>query len=355
MDGLSYHGSLQVGALEAIGLQSSLDQQQRTLKAAIGCVGVGVHSGCRVEMVLHPAPAGTGIVFRRSDLRMNGDLGIDIPARFDHVVDTRLCTVLGLPGQPDIRISTVEHVMAALAGSGITNAVVTVDGPEVPILDGSAASLVFLIDCAGIVSQDAAAPEIEILRTVRVSEGDAFAELRPAPGGFDMAMSIAFEAAAIGRQALSLRFSPAAFRSELSHARTFTLASEVAHLRENGLALGGSLDNAVVVDNARVLNPGGLRMPDEFVRHKLLDAVGDLALAGAPLRGRFVAHRSGHALNNRLLRRLFADAANWRTVPGVERVIDPQPLARPVNGGAGMPGQSNRQDHHLRVAAAPPV
>lgn len=297
------------------GLPQSLPLQatttvQRTLKAAIDCVGVGLHSGRRVRLRLLPAPAGTGIVFRRSDL------GIEIPARFDHVVDTTLCTVLGLPGRVDARIGTVEHVMAALAGAAIHNAVVEVDGPEVPIHDGSAASALFLIDCAGIVEQADAAPGIEILRPVRVEYGEAFAELRPFafrfPAAFDMAMSIAFDAAAIGRQALTMRLSTESFRSELAAARTFTLASEVAHLRAAGLAQGGSLDNAVVVDGARVLNPSGLRMPDEFVRHKLLDAVGDLALAGAPLHGRFIAHRTGHALNNRLLRALFADDANWR-------------------------------------------
>lgn len=282
---------------------------QRTLKAPIDCVGVGLHSGCHVRLALLPAPAGSGIVFRRSDL------GRDIPARFDQVIDTRLCTVLGLPDDPAVRVGTVEHVMAALTGAGIHNATVALDGPEVPILDGSAESFLFLIDCAGVVEQAEFAGTIEVQRRVRVADGDAFAELRPAPFGLDMALSIAFDAAAIGRQALTLRLSPEAFRAELARARTFTLAAEVAQLRAAGLARGGSLDNAVVVDGAQVLNPGGLRMADEFVRHKLLDAVGDLGLAGAALRGRFVAHRSGHALNNRLLRTLFADPANWRMAP----------------------------------------
>lgn len=279
---------------------------QRTLKAAIDCVGTGVHSGRRVSLTLRPAEAGTGIVFRRTDL------GIDIPARFDRVIETRLCTVLALPDQPAMRLGTVEHLMAALAGCGVDNAIAEIDGPELPIIDGSAAPLVFLIDCAGIVEQDAPRVEIEILRTVRVQEGEAFAELRPGGAGFHMALSIEFRAEAIGRQALSLRLTPDSFRSELSRARTFTDAAEIDQLRAAGLARGGSLENAVVVDSTQVLNPGGLRMPDEFVRHKLLDAVGDLALAGAPLRGRFVAHRSGHTLNNRLLRAMFADPAAWR-------------------------------------------
>ena len=205
--------------------------------------------------------------------------------------------------------------MAALAGCSIDNVLVELDGPEPPILDGSAAPYVFLLDCAGRVAQDAPRQPIVIGRPIRVSEGEAFAELRPAsPGstGLDMALSIDFAAAAIGRQALSLRLTPASFRQELARARTFALAEEIEQLRAAGLARGGSLENAVVVDQARVLNSAGLRMPDEFARHKLLDAVGDLALAGAPLVGRFVAHRSGHALNNRLLRALFAEKSSWR-------------------------------------------
>ena len=286
---------------------------QRTLRSAISCVGVGLHGGSPVSLTLRPAPVNSGIVVRRTDLG-----GQDIPARFDHVIDSRLCTVLARPDAPDVRVGTVEHVMAALAGSGVHNAVLEVDGPEMPILDGSAHDFVFLIDCAGIVEQDQPVEAIEVLRVVRVSQGEAYAELRPGVHGFDMAVSIAFDAAAIGRQALSLRLGTAVFRSRLARARTFTLASEVEYLREAGLARGGSLDNAVVVDGPAVLNPGGLRMPDEFVRHKLLDAVGDLALAGAVLRGRYVAHRPSHALNNRLLRELFADAANWRHAPPAE-------------------------------------
>jgi UDP-3-O-[3-hydroxymyristoyl] N-acetylglucosamine deacetylase len=295
---------------------------QRTLKAPIGCVGTGLHSGRRVRLQLLPAAPGSGIVFRRLDL------GRDIPARFNHVVDTRLCTVLGLPDDPAVRVGTVEHVLAALAGAGVQNAVIELDGPEVPIHDGSASSFLFLIDCAGIAEQDEVAACIEVLRPVRVAEGEAFAELRPAGFGLDMALSIAFEAAAIGRQALTLRLTPESFRTELARARTFTLAGEVEKLRASGLARGGSLDNAVVVDGARVLNPSGLRMADEFVRHKLLDAVGDLALAGAPLRARFVAHRSGHALNNRLLRTLFADTANWQLAPAPAPATLPAPARR---------------------------
>ena len=285
---------------------------QQTLKAPIGCVGVGLHQGHRASLTFRPAPVDHGIVFRRTDI------GVDIPARFDRVVDTRLATVLA---DSDARIATIEHVMAALAGCGIDNAVVEIDGPEPPILDGSASPYVFLLDCAGVVAQSAPRATIEVLRPVRVSDGDAFAELRPpVPGmaGLEMALSIDFPAVAIGRQALSLRLTPETFRHELASARTFALAQEIDQLRAAGLARGGSLENAVVVDQARVLNTAGLRMPDEFVRHKLLDAVGDLALAGAPLHGRFVAHRSGHTLNHRLLQALFADHSAWREITPVQ-------------------------------------
>ena len=277
---------------------------QRTLAAAIDCVGVGLHSGRRIHLVLRPAPVATGIVFRRADL------GVDVPARFDRVVDTRMCTVIGASG---VSVGTVEHVMAALAGAGIDNAIVEVDGPEVPVLDGSAAPFVFLIDCAGVVDQDAPVLTIEVARAVRVEEGDAFAELRPGRSdGLDMSLSIDFAAPAIGRQTLSLSLDDGAFRHELARARTFAQAHEIEGLRAAGLARGGSLDNAVVVDGSAVLNPGGLRMADEFVRHKMLDAVGDLALAGALIAGRFIGHKSGHGLNNRLLRALFAERSNWR-------------------------------------------
>jgi UDP-3-O-[3-hydroxymyristoyl] N-acetylglucosamine deacetylase len=281
---------------------------QHTLKAPIGCVGVGVHTGRRVSLTLRPAGVGHGIVFRRTDL------GIDIPARFDHVADTRFCTVLGHPLYPEARVGTVEHLMAALAGCGIDNLLVEIDGPEVPILDGSSASFVFLLDCAGIAEQDAPCALIEVLRVVRVENREGFAELRPAPFGFEMALSIEFQASAIGRQAFSLRLTPESFRRDLARARTFALRQDVAQLQAAGLAQGGSLANAVVVDGGRVLNPGGLRMRDEFVRHKLLDVAGDMALAGAPLRGRFVAHHSGHGLNNRVLRAMLAQSSAWRRV-----------------------------------------
>jgi UDP-3-O-[3-hydroxymyristoyl] N-acetylglucosamine deacetylase len=316
---------------------------QRTLGAPISCVGVGLHSGRKLRLTLRPGAAGAGIVFRRTDL------GVDIPARFDHVSDTRLCTLLSLPGRPEARIGTVEHIMAALAGSFVTNAIIEVDGPEIPILDGSAASFLFLIDCAGLAVQAAPAPVIEIMRTVSVGRDGASASLYPAPFGLDLALAIDFAAPAIGRQSLALRLTSETFRTQLARARTFTLAAEVAALRAAGLALGGSLDNAVVVDGVRVLNPGGLRMADEFVRHKMLDAVGDLALAGAALRGRLVASRTGHALNNLLLRAVFADDANWRLLPTMASRAD----GLPGDGAANLPSLASWQERRIPVAAAP--
>nr|WP_306418927.1 UDP-3-O-acyl-N-acetylglucosamine deacetylase [Pseudoroseomonas vastitatis] len=286
-------------------------ERRRTLKAAIGCVGVGLHSGRRASLTLRPAPVGHGIVFRRTDL------GVDIPARYDLVFDTRLCTAIALPDRPHARLGTIEHVMAALSACGIDDLLIEVDGPEVPILDGSAAPFLFLIDCAGIATTAMPRNSIEVLKTVRVQDGEGdkavWAALHPiATPGFEAQLEIDFPSSAIGRQALSLRVTEASFRGALADSRTFTLAEDVARLRAAGLALGGSLSNAVVVDGPLVLNPGGLRHPDECVRHKMLDVVGDLALLGAPLLARFEGRRSGHAINNRLARALMADASAWR-------------------------------------------
>ena len=211
---------------------SDRSDHQRTLKAAIGCVGVGLHSGCRVEVTLRPAPAGSGVVFRRVDL------GLDLPARFDHVADTRLCTVLALPDRPDVCVGTIEHLMAALSALGVGNVVVEVDGPELPVLDGSAAPWLFLLDCAGLAALDAPASVVEVLRPVRVEDGEAFAELRPSRSPLDLTMAIEFDAAAIGRQALTLQLDEGAFRQELAAARTFTQVHEVAGLQAAGLARG---------------------------------------------------------------------------------------------------------------------
>jgi UDP-3-O-[3-hydroxymyristoyl] N-acetylglucosamine deacetylase len=303
---------------------------QRTLRNPIGCTGVGLHSGARIEMLLSPAPADSGIVFHRRDV------GVDIPARFDCIADTRLATQLAAADAPTVSVSTVEHLLAALAALGIDNARISLDGPEVPALDGSAAPFVFLLDCAGVAVQDAPRQEICILRRTRVVAGDGFVELLPPSGahpfaGLTMELSIAFDAPAIGRQAFSLQLSEASFRRELASARTFTTAETIAGLRAAGLARGGTLDNAIVVDNARVLNPAGLRMPDEFVRHKLLDAVGDLSLAALPIRGRFRAHRSGHTLNRQLLEQLFANPEAFCISPVVAHI---EPLTEPALAAA---------------------
>jgi len=296
--------------------------RRRTLKAPIGCVGDGLHTGRRLSLTLRPAELGRGIVFRRSDL------GIDVPARYDLVVDTRLCTAIAHPEKPEARIGTIEHIMAALVGAGIDDAIVEVDGPEIPIMDGSSSPFLFLIECAGVVTSAAPREAIEVLRPVRVEdENGAFAELRPnAEVALDAVLEIDFPNTAIGRQELAFRLTPEGFRDGLADARTFALAEDVARSQAAGLAQGGSLANAVVVDGQNILNPGGLRRPDEFVRHKMLDMVGDLALAGAPLRARFSGSRSGHALNNQLLRALFADPKAWRVVG--QPMMEHQPVAR---------------------------
>ncbi len=281
-----------------------------TIARSVSISGIGLHGGTAARLVLSPGDAGQGIVFRRVDL---GDTA-SIPARFDLVADTRLCTLLADPAAPAVRVGTVEHLMAAIACAGIDDLLVEIDGPEIPILDGSARPFVSLLAEAGRVDRGGTATAIAVRRPIRVEDGQAFASLLPAPA-FALDLSIDFAVSAIGRQSIVL--DPLSRRDvdvELADARTFTLLSEIDRLREAGLARGGSLDNAVVVDGGRVLNPSGLRMRDEFVRHKALDAVGDLRLAGGPILGRYVAHRAGHALNNRVLRALFADRANWERV-----------------------------------------
>lgn len=297
--------------------------RRRRLTSSIGCKGVGLHSGRSISLTLHPGNSGTGIVFHRSDLN------VSIPARYDHVFETRLCTGLALPEQPEARVGTVEHVMAALASAGVDDAVVELDGIEVPILDGSADPFLFLIDCAGMTEHLGTRRTIEVLKPVRVEdENGAWAELAPNDDlALDAELTIDFGETAIGRQSFGLRVSTDSFRTELANARTFTLAEEISRLRAAGLARGGSLDNAIVVDGTLIVNPGGLRRPDEFVRHKLLDVVGDLALAGAPIAGRFTGHRSGHAINNQLLRKLMADRSAWRFAGG-HALADAGPMIR---------------------------
>jgi UDP-3-O-[3-hydroxymyristoyl] N-acetylglucosamine deacetylase len=268
-------------------------------------------------MTLLPAEPGSGIVFRRVDLSGGG---VRIPASWRHVVDTRMCTTLGVdaPGKHgQVKVATVEHLLAAVAGCHLDNLEIELNGPEVPIMDGSSAPFVFLIDCAGTVEQKAAKRAIQVLKHVSAGNHEAMASLTPGHG-FSISFEIDFDSAAIARQEYFVSLDNGAFKSDIARARTFGFMAEVNRLREAGLALGGSLDNAVVVDGDRVVNPDGLRYEDEFVRHKVLDAVGDLTLAGAPLLGHFHGFRSGHGMHNKLLRALFADRSAWREVPLAE-------------------------------------
>jgi len=327
--------ALASGLRERANDQAAALPMRRTLRAPIGCTGVGLHSGARISLRLLPAAPGAGIAFRRVDLAGGP---ADIPARWDHVVDTRLNTTIGLPGRADAVVGTVEHVMAALAGMGVDDAVVELDGPEAPVMDGSAAPFVFLIECAGVVATDAPRQVIEVLRPVRAEEGDAFVALLPGtPGSTVIEAEIDFAAAAVRRQSRALRLTPASFKADLAAARTFGFVEDIEALRAAGLARGGSLKNAVVVSGARVLNEGGLRFADEFVRHKMLDIVGDLGLAGLPLSARVVARRPGHKLNNQVLRRLFADAAAFRVVPAASAAAAQRAGAGGIAAAAAAP------------------
>ena len=285
-----------------------------TMQATIAKVtefrGVGLHSGAAVRMELVPAPTGHGIVFERSDLPAGKNR---IPALWDRVVPSKLCTLV--ENDHGARVSTIEHIMAALAGTGIRNVLVRVNGPEVPILDGSSAEFVAGILNTDIRTQDAPQCAIRVKRPVEFRDGDAVARLEPADH-LEIDFHIDFVDAAIGRQEKVLDMANGAFVRELMDSRTFCRQSDVDAMRANGLALGGTYLNAVVVDGDKVLSPGGLRHEDEAVRHKMLDAMGDLALAGAPLLARYTGNRAGHAMTNKLLRALFAqpDAWEWETV-----------------------------------------
>ena len=279
---------------------------QRTLKSSISCSGVTLHSGEKVSLTLNPADAGTGIVFKRTDIAGGG---ASIPAKWDRVVDTRMCTTIG--NGDGVTVATVEHLMAALAGCGIDNALIELNGSEVPIMDGSAQPFVFLLECAGVVEQDEPRRVIRVLKSVSARDGDS--EARLSPGSFlSLDFKIEFDCGAISRQSFSIGVINGSFAKELARARTFGFLHEVEALWAAGFAKGGSLENAVVVSGDKVLNEGGLRYDDEFVRHKILDAVGDLYLAGAPIIGKFEGVYSGHATNNALLRTLFADPEAWK-------------------------------------------
>ncbi len=296
--------------------------KQRTLKSLIRATGVGLHSGVKVTMTLRPAAPDTGIVFRRVDL----DPPVDLRADAFAVGDTRLASCLERDGA---KIATVEHLMSALSGLGIDNVYVDVDAAELPIMDGSAAPFVFLIQSAGIEEQNAAKKFIRVKKTVRVEEGDKWATLEPYDG-FRLTFSIVFNHPVFDKSnpSVTVDFAEHSYVREVARARTFGFMQDVEAMRSQGLALGGSLDNAIVMDEYRVLNSDGLRYGDEFVKHKVLDAVGDLYLLGHPLLGAFSAHKSGHALNNKLLRALLADQTAWEMVT-FERIAEaPASVAR---------------------------
>jgi len=282
--------------------------RQRTLKNVIRASGVGLHTGEKVLMTLRPAAPNTGVVFRRVDLTSP----VDIPVSAELVGDTRLCSTLD-NGQASV--ATVEHLMSALAGLGVDNVYVDLDGPEVPIMDGSASSFVFLLQSAGIEAQNVAKKFVRIKKTIEVVEGDKWVRFEPFDG-FKISFTIDFKHPVFEKsgQEITLDFANTSYVKEVSRARTFGFMQEVEWLRANGLALGGSLDNAIVMDEFRVLNNDGLRYEDEFVKHKVLDAIGDLYILGQPIIGAFYAHKSGHALNNRLLRTLLQDQSAWEYV-----------------------------------------
>jgi UDP-3-O-[3-hydroxymyristoyl] N-acetylglucosamine deacetylase len=282
------------------------EQYQHTVATTAVCAGVGVHSGEHVRLAIRPAPAGSGIVFVRTDVT---DRDNRVPARPDASPPSPLCTVI--ENKAGVTVSTIEHLMAALAALNVDNAVVELDGAELPIMDGSAAPFVQLLDRAGRRRLDAPRRYIQILQPIEVVDGAKRAALLPADQ-FEVAFEIAFDSAAIGRQAVDFAVDEDSFRKELADCRTFGFLKDVDVLRARGLARGGSLENAIVIDGDRVLNPEGLRRPDEFVRHKALDAVGDLYVLGAPILGRFEGRYAGHALNNALCRALLARPSAWR-------------------------------------------
>ena len=290
--------------------------QQRTLKSITRAVGVGVHSGQKVELTLRPAPPDTGIVFRRIDL----PVPVDIPVNVAAVCDTRMASTISVGGDPGApKVQTIEHLMSACAGLGLDNLVIDITAEEVPILDGSAASFVFLLQSAGIQLQDAPKRFLRVKKVVEVREGEGptlkWARLEPFHG-YKLSFEIEFKHPAVdatGRR-VEFDFASGQYKRDIARARTFGFTKDVEMMRTRGLGLGGNMDNVIVVDDYRVLNSDGLRYDDEFVKHKMLDAIGDLHIAGKPLLASYVAYKSGHALNNKLLRKLLADASAYEVV-----------------------------------------
>lgn len=298
--------------------------RQRTIKNVIRATGVGLHSGEKVFLTLRPASPDTGIVFRRVDL----EPVVEIPADGNLVTETTLCT--GLSCGP-AKVQTVEHLMSALAGLGVDNLYVELSAAEVPIMDGSSGPFVFLLQSAGVVEQDAPKRFIRVLKPVEVREGDKIARFEPFDG-FKLDFTIAFDHPAIplAQSRAEVEFSTEAYIREVSRARTFGFMRDLEYMRERNLGLGGSMDNAIVLDEFRVLNDDGLRYVNEFVRHKILDAVGDLYLAGHPILGRFVGYKSGHALNNKLVRALLAETVAWEEVSFDRASLAPLVYGTPV-------------------------
>ena len=296
--------------------------KQRTLKSLVRATGVGLHSGAKVTLVLRPAAPNTGIIFRRVDL----DPVVELKADPYGVGDTRMASCLEKDGA---KMSTVEHLMSALAGLGVDNVYVDVDAAEIPIMDGSAAPFVYLLQSAGLEEQNVAKKFLRVKKGVLVTEGDKWAKLEP-HDGFRLSFSIIFNHPAVDQTGTNttVDFADNSYVREVARARTFGFTQDVEALREQGLALGGSLENAIVMDEYRVLNAEGLRYADEFVKHKVLDAIGDLYLAGHPLLAAFSAHKSGHSMNNKLLRALLADASAWELVSFEDLARAPEAVAR---------------------------
>ena len=301
--------------------------RQTTLRKRTSIAGTGVHSGLPVTLTMSPGDADTGVVFVRCGV--NGQPERELRTTARSVTATELATVLG--DESGVFVSTVEHVMAALCGLGVDNCIVEIDGPEAPIMDGSAGPYVAAIDQAGIVSLPAPRRYFKVLKPVRVAKGDAFGEFKPYDRGFRVDLEIDFDHPLIGRQSLAVEVEPATFRREVARARTFGFMRDVSKLWSAGYALGASLENTLVVAENRILNPEGLRFADEFVRHKVLDAIGDLALAGAPILGAYRSVRGGHKLNHAVLAALLADPTAWAVG---EHRAPARPL--PVHAEAGM-------------------
>lgn len=283
--------------------------QQKTIKHEISCVGIGLHTGNKISMTLKPAEINAGIVFHRTDAA-----GRDayIPARHEYVVDTRMCTCIG--NKDGVKVATIEHLMAAIHAMGVNNLMIDIDGPETPVMDGSSAPFVFLLECAGIKAQGAPLKALRILKTVRYTSGDKELVLTPAEKGLNMHFSIDFPASVIGHQEADLDLTAANFKNMFSRARTFGFLQDIEMLRSIGLARGGSLDNAILVNDNTIMNKDGLRYSNEFVRHKMLDAVGDLYMCGYPMIADFSGSRSGHTDTNALLSAVFADESNYEIV-----------------------------------------